>query len=82
MRLFSPILCNWLCKAVNKHAVFRPHRDNGAGNGQAMSLIVALGDFTGGEIVVESRPYDIRYRPIEFDGWSDRHWTLPFSGER
>lgn len=34
--------------AVNKHAQFRPHRDTGAGNGQSNSLIVALGDFSGG----------------------------------
>lgn len=25
---------------------------------------------------------DIRYKPLEFDGWLDRHWTLPFVGER
>ncbi len=23
-----------------------------------------------------------RYRPIEFDGWNDRHYNLPFVGER
>ena len=34
--------------AVNKHAQFRPHRDTGAGNGQSKSLIVTLGNFTGG----------------------------------
>jgi hypothetical protein len=22
------------------------------------------------------------HRPIEFDGWTERHWTLPFVGER
>mgnify|MGYP003387583431 FL=1 len=68
--------------AVNRHAQFRPHRDNGAGNGQCRSLIVGLGDYTGGEIVVENQPHDIRYEPLEFDGWNCRHWTLPFTGER
>ena len=34
--------------AVNKHAQFRPHRDTGAGNGQSNSLIVGLGDYSGG----------------------------------
>ena len=24
----------------------------------------------------------IRYAPLEFDGWQQRHWTLPFAGER
>jgi hypothetical protein len=68
--------------AINRHAQFRPHRDSGAGSGQSTSLIVALGDFVGGEVVVESVSHNIRYRPVEFDGWTQRHWTLPFVGER
>jgi tRNA U38,U39,U40 pseudouridine synthase TruA len=68
--------------AINRHAQFSPHRDSGAGSGQSQSLIVALGDFAGGEIVVENQAHDIRYRPLEFDGWMQRHWTLPFVGER
>ena len=36
----------------------------------------------GGELVVEGVEADIRYRPLEFDGWNERHWTLPFEGER
>jgi hypothetical protein len=46
--------------AVNRHAQFKPHRDSGAGSGQSTSLIVALGDFVGGEIVVENVAKDIR----------------------
>lgn len=90
--------------AINRHAQFKPHRDSGAGNGQSLSLIVALGDFTGeymvahntisyieliytlsclgGELVIEDEAVDIRYKPVEFDGWSKRHSTLPFYGER
>jgi hypothetical protein len=68
--------------AINRHAQFLPHRDSGAGAGQTTSLIVALGDFTGGELVLDTEPVDIRYKHIQFDGWSTRHWTLPFLGER
>ena len=68
--------------AINRNSEFLPHRDNGAGNGQSLSLIVALGDYVGGELVVEGTIHDIRYSPLAFDGWSDRHWTLPFAGER
>ena len=60
--------------AVNRHAVFLPHVDNGAGGlqpqpfryyltvclivcgagaGQGISMIVALGDFIGGEVSTE-----------------------------
>ena len=58
------------------------HVDSGAGAGQSTSLIVGLGDYTGGNLVVEGKEYDIRYRPMEFNGWKQRHWTLPFEGER
>lgn len=68
--------------AINRHAQFLSHRDSGAGTGQTLSLIVGLGDYSGGEIMIETIPYDIRYHPIEFNGWLDRHWTLPFQGER
>lgn len=68
--------------AVNRHAAFLPHKDSGAGAGQTVSLIVALGDFVGGELVVEGQVHDVRYLPLEFDGWAERHWTAPFAGER
>ena len=67
---------------VNRHAQFRPHRDSGAGAGQSTSLIVGLGDYIGGTLMVEGKPHDIRYKPLEFDGWRELHWTRPFRGER
>lgn len=68
--------------AVNRRAHFLPHVDWGAGAGQGTSLIVGLGDYTGGALVVEGVPHDIRYAPLEFCGWTQRHWTAPFAGER
>jgi len=68
--------------AINRNAQFRPHTDSGAGAGQSTSLIVGLGTYSGGELVVEGEPADIRYNPIEFNGWKQRHWTMPFAGER
>eukprot|EP01035_Chromulina_nebulosa_P017159 gene17159-22674_t len=68
--------------AINRHAQFKPHRDSGAGNGQSPSLIVGLGDYSGGELLVEGVIHDIRYHPLTFDGWSQRHSTLSFVGER
>ncbi len=50
------------------------------GAGQTLSMIVGLGDYTGGELCVESGRgsggddtagvaiHDIRYKPLEFDG--------------
>lgn len=68
--------------AINRRASFRPHTDAGKGLGQSKSLIVGIGDYTGGELAVEGAVVQIRYAPHEFDGWRSRHWTLPFQGER
>jgi tRNA pseudouridine(38-40) synthase len=68
--------------AVNRNCKFNPHTDSGSGAGQSTSLIVGLGDYTGGELVVEGIVNDIRYKPLSFNGWTQRHWTLPFEGER
>mmetsp|Transcript_11759 Transcript_11759/g.24869 ORF Transcript_11759/g.24869 Transcript_11759/m.24869 type:complete len:182 (-) Transcript_11759:27-572(-) len=68
--------------AINRNAQFRPHTDSGAGAGQSTSLIVGLGTYSAGELVVEGDKHDIRYKPIEFNGWKQRHWTMPFDGER
>ena len=68
--------------AINRNAQFRPHTDSGAGVGQGTSLIVGLGTFVGGELVVEGELKDIRYKAVEFNGWKQRHWTMPFLGER
>lgn len=68
--------------AINRNAQFRPHTDSGAGAGQSTSLIVGLGTYAGGELVVEGEVVDIRYNAVEFNGWKQRHWTMPFAGER
>lgn len=68
--------------AINRNAQFRPHTDSGAGAGQSTSLIVGLGTYSGGELVVEGKKIDIRYKAAEFNGWKQRHWTMPFKGER
>lgn len=33
-------------------------------------------------MMVEGERHDIRYKQLEFNGWTQRHWTLPFEGER
>jgi FkbM family methyltransferase len=68
--------------AINRNAEFTPHVDSGRGQGQSVSMIVGLGDFNNGSIFVEGKPYQIRYNPLEFDGWKQRHWTESFQGER
>ena len=67
--------------AVNRNAEFTPHVDSGRGEGQSLSLLVGLGDFVGGGLVVDSKSYNVRYAPLEFDGWKQIHYTEPFAGE-
>ena len=54
---------------------------------------MGLGDYWGGELGVvplakqqegesAGEMHDIRYSPLEFDGWAQLHWTAPFRGER
>ena len=70
---------------VNRQTVFRPHVDKG-GDGtsgqRGLSLIVGLGDYAGGALGVEDAVHDIRYRPLEFDGYTQRHYSEEFEGER
>ena len=42
---------------------------------------VESGQYTGGELAVEGELHEVRYRAVEFDGWKQVHWTLPFVGE-
>ena len=59
-----------------------PHVDSGRGAGQSLSMIVGLGSYVGGELAVEGNFHNIRYGPLEFDGWKLRHWTRMYNGER
>jgi len=68
--------------AINCNADFTPHVDSGRGKGQSRSMIVGLGNYLGGELSVENTVHPVRYEALEFDGWKQRHWTLPFRGER
>tara|TARA_R110000803_G_scaffold160071_2_gene224070 strand:- start:1470 stop:2012 length:543 start_codon:yes stop_codon:yes gene_type:complete len=46
------------------------------------SIIIALGDFTGGELVVEGCPIDIHWNPLIMNGSTCKHWTNEFVGDR
>ena len=49
------------------------------------SYIVGFGPYTGGELVLkmpDDREYNIRHRPILFNGSTVEHWTKDFVGRR
>jgi len=64
---------------VNKNVQMIPHKDK---NNVDTSLIFGLGDYKGGRLFVEGKPFDIKYKMIEFDGKREEHWTEYFEGNR
>ena len=64
---------------VNKNLECLPHRDK---NNVGDSIILSLGKFTGGELNIEGKLYDIYRRPLRFNGAASTHSTEKFEGNR
>lgn len=63
---------------LNKNVLSPPHIDK---NNMGPSYIIALGDFTGGNLMVEGKKHNIKNRFYKFDG-TKGHWVSPFVGTR
>jgi hypothetical protein len=63
---------------VNKNVMCNPHIDK---NNVGPSYGIALGDFTGGNLVVEGKEYCIKNKFKKFNG-TKGHWITPFQGTR
>jgi hypothetical protein len=46
------------------------------------SMVVAFGDYTGGQLVIDDEVIDTFCRPVVFDGSRKMHWNLPHQGEK
>ena len=68
--------------AINFNIEFTPHLDSGTRGGNDTSLIVGIGTYSGGGLVVDGIVHNIRHCPLEYDGWNQWHWTEPFQGDR
>jgi hypothetical protein len=64
---------------VNHNFKCLPHYDRA---NKSPSLIVTLGNYSGGELVVEGCEIDIHWRPLIMNGSTAQHWTKDFNGER
>lgn len=64
---------------INKNLQCRPHLDK---RNVGDSTIVGLGDYQGGELIVEGEYIDIHYKPYCFNGSTKVHATAPFQGTR
>jgi hypothetical protein len=56
-----------------------PHKDK---NNRGESIIVGFGNYQGGELNIGGTDYDIRHKPIKFDGKKVTHFVKEFQGER
>ena len=69
---------------ANHNLACKPHRDTG---NIGTSLIIGFGEYTGGQLAIDDttglhRVVDIKNRFVRFNGAKNKHWTLPFTGER
>lgn len=64
---------------INHNLKCKRHKD---GRNVGDSVIVSLGDFTGGELMVEDKIHNINRRPLKFNGSQLFHETLDFVGDR
>ena len=74
-----PATFNWLSIQVNVNYETEPHIDKG---NKGESAIVGFGDYSGGELVVNEVPVDIRHKIVYFDGSQLLHYTRPYNGTR
>jgi hypothetical protein len=64
---------------VNHNVTCPPHKDS---SNQQLSLIVAFGNYTGGELVIEGTIVSTFETPIIFNGAIQEHWNLPHEGDK
>jgi hypothetical protein len=63
---------NWNGIQINKNGVCNPHKDK---NNIGLSLIVSVGNFTGGELIINDIEYDTYLKPLLFDGKNNIHYN-------
>jgi len=68
------------CVMINKNFQCPPHKDK---NNIGDSIIVGLGSYNGGDIVVEGVSHCLLYSPLVFNGHEKEHWVQPWTdGDR
>lgn len=64
---------------INHNVLCKPHRD---ARNEGITMIVGLGNYTGGRLVVDRQKIDIQYKPYYFNGYTQEHYTEEFHGDR
>lgn len=69
----------WTSIMLNDNYKSLPHRD---ANNDGVSCIVGFGDYTGGELNIEDKTFDIKYKPLHMDASIQTHFTEDWTGCR
>ena len=69
---------NYTTIQVNKNIVCNPHTDK---NNVGLSYIIGLGDYEGGNLMIEENENDIKNKFFLFDG-KKIHYNKSFTGDR
>ena len=64
---------------LNHNVTSPKHRDT---NNVGDSLLISLGEYTGGEIVIEGEVKNAYLTPIIFNGYELEHWNLDHQGNK
>ncbi len=64
---------------INHNVVCPPHKDK---NNIGLSCIVSLGDYTGGELIINDTMYNTYLSPLVFDGANNTHYNNPIEGNK
>jgi hypothetical protein len=70
------IICPFEFKTIqlNKNVQSPPHKDK---NNSTLSCIIAFGDYEGLDLVINDKIYNIKNKPLVFDGINNKHWNTP-----
>lgn len=64
---------------INHNVVCPPHKDK---NNTGLSCIVSIGNYKGGNLVINDIPYDTFLHPLVFDGKNNTHYNTPLEGNK
>lgn len=64
---------------INHNVLCKPHKD---ARNDGTTMIIGLGNYTGGELCIDGEEIDINHKPYYFNGWLHEHYNKPHSGDR
>ena len=64
---------------INKNLECPPHKDKGNDGGV---IVIGLGDYEGGELVIDGVEHNVKNKEIRFDAHTLEHYVKPFKGDR